>query len=211
MKENKFVSAERIWKKNEHIAEELADCYYDSVLEGYKEHIEKDSKENFGFNVFVDGIRIGLDIIIPLLDENHTEKAKQKIETMIKYKTALNKEKILKVKCSFCGKEIECPEHMKDAEKHACFDCFQKLEKEWSEEEYSKVHIDLPMEKLDEIIPTAITEKLIQEDFSNLWKTKKSELKEMSKKELAEQMFAEGIHSMITMMKEKDNFSDEEK
>jgi len=45
------------------------------------------------------------------------------------------KPKILKVNCSFCGIEIECPEEMKDMEKHLCFNCFQNL----SEHEFEDI------------------------------------------------------------------------
>lgn len=61
---------EEIWKENGEIADKLADCYYGSILEEYKDYIKNDSKENFGFNAFADGVRVGLDIVIPLLDKN---------------------------------------------------------------------------------------------------------------------------------------------
>jgi DNA-binding ferritin-like protein (Dps family) len=49
----------KIWKENEKRAEKLADAYYDSVIENYPKN--KSSKENFGYNTFIDGIRLGLD------------------------------------------------------------------------------------------------------------------------------------------------------
>src|SRR3989344_1091828 len=72
-----------IWKENEGLAEELGDAYYDSVLRESEEFIKKDTKENIGYNMFVDGIRVGLDIITPLLDEEMQEKVKDKIEQML--------------------------------------------------------------------------------------------------------------------------------
>mgnify|MGYP001583433438 FL=1 len=74
---------EKIWKENEIWAEKLGDAYYDSVLKESEELIKKDTKENVGYNMFVDGIKVGLDIIMPLLDEEMQEKAKDKIEQML--------------------------------------------------------------------------------------------------------------------------------
>lgn len=76
-----------IWKENETLAEELGDAYYDSVLKESEEFIKKDSKENIGYNMFVDGIRVGLDIIMPLLNEEMQEKVKNKIEQMLQKRT----------------------------------------------------------------------------------------------------------------------------
>lgn len=33
-----------------------------------------------------------------------------------------------KVKCSFCGKDINCPEKMSNARGHMCTKCFDRLE-----------------------------------------------------------------------------------
>lgn len=75
----------KIWAENEHIAESLARAYYEVVLENYsKKDIKNGTKEEFGFNTFVDGIRCGIDIVIPMLDEEMQEKVKAKIEGMIR-------------------------------------------------------------------------------------------------------------------------------
>ena len=72
----------KIWKANEKYAEELGEAYYDSVIENYK--ATNDSKENFGYNTFIEGVRLGLDIVMPLLDEDNQIKVKEKINHMIK-------------------------------------------------------------------------------------------------------------------------------
>ena len=78
----------KIWKDNEKRAEDLAHAYYDSVLDMYDNpQAKKDSRENFGFNTFADGIRVGLDIVMPLLDEETQEKAKNKIKSMLEKRT----------------------------------------------------------------------------------------------------------------------------
>lgn len=75
----------KVWKENEEISEELAYAYYDSVIENYKQsQIKNDSKENFGFNAYVDGIRLGLDIVLPMLDQGMQAKVKEKIDNMVK-------------------------------------------------------------------------------------------------------------------------------
>ncbi len=79
------VTTNKIWLENKEKADRLARAYYDSLLEEYNvKMMREDNKENFGFNTFADGINLGLDIVLPLLDEEHAAKVKEKIETMIK-------------------------------------------------------------------------------------------------------------------------------
>ncbi|OYT32599.1 hypothetical protein B6U93_01230 [Candidatus Woesearchaeota archaeon ex4484_78] len=75
---------EKIWKENQKLADDLGQAYYDFLLKEYNKKItSKDSKENFGFNTFCDGIRLGLDIVMPLLDDAGIKAAKQKIKDML--------------------------------------------------------------------------------------------------------------------------------
>ena len=108
-----------------------------------------------------------------------------------------NELKSVKVNCSFCEKEIECPENMLEkAEKHMCFECFQDISKKETID-ISKVHVDIPMEKFDETIPELMTNSIVKEVFPEVWSERKQELKEMSKKGLAEEMFGEGAYIAI--------------
>ena len=84
---------EEIWKDNEKLSEELGRCYYDHTIKEYKKLKKRDSKENFGFNTFVDGIRLGLDIVIPLLDEESKKKSIDKCKSMIKKRNELDNKK----------------------------------------------------------------------------------------------------------------------
>lgn len=62
------------------------------------------------------------------------------------------KERTVKVNCSFCGKEIECPENMKNSEKHACFDCFQKISRNpRKRKKIGKVHVAIPKDRVSEM------------------------------------------------------------
>jgi len=84
--------AKKIWRENEKIAEKLADAYYDSVIENYKTtQIRKTTRKVFGYNTFIDGIRAGLDIVLPMLDEEKLKEIKEKIKVMIKRREMLNK------------------------------------------------------------------------------------------------------------------------
>lgn len=85
MKDERFEKADKIWKENEEIAELLARCYYQSILDEYGKHTKtmKKDPENFGFNTFVDGIRVGLDIALPMVDEKMRKAIKEKIGLMI--------------------------------------------------------------------------------------------------------------------------------
>jgi len=110
------------------------------------------------------------------------------------------KEQILKVKCSFCGKEIECPKDMIDTEKHSCFECFEKLKDSWSDIEKGKIHIDMPSEKLNQVLPEVLTDSMVEKIFPKVWSDKKQELKQLSKKELAREMFGAGAYIAIDNM-----------
>lgn len=114
-------------------------------------------------------------------------------------KNKTDNEEIVKVNCSYCGKEIECPKNMlHEVEKHACLDCFENLPK--NKNNRTKVHVDIPMNELmkgfDNIedIADKFAEKQIKEVFPEIWAKHKDEMKEMSKKELAEKMFDEGLY-----------------
>ena len=76
-----------IWSANERVAEVLAKVYYEHVIKNYnQEEIKKSSMEDFGFNTFVDGIRLGLDILLPLLDEKTKNEVDKKIISMIEFR-----------------------------------------------------------------------------------------------------------------------------
>lgn len=75
--------AQKVWKEDEALADELAEVYYDGILDSYGERwIKKVDKKTLGFNNFADGIRAGLDTIMPLLDDEMREKVKQRIQVM---------------------------------------------------------------------------------------------------------------------------------
>lgn len=104
-------------------------------------------------------------------------------------------EEIIKVNCSYCGKEIECPKNMlNEVEKHACLDCFKNLDKKQSNNMGAKVHVDIPLDEAIENIASEFANKQTKEVFLEIWADHKDEMKNMSKKELAEKMFDEGLH-----------------
>ena len=105
----------------------------------------------------------------------------------------MTEEEIVNVNCSYCGKEIECPKDMiNKAEKHACVDCFKNPPK--NKDNITKVHVDIPMNNALENIADEFSKKQIKEVFPEIWVKHKDEMKEMSKKELAEKMFDEGLY-----------------
>lgn len=122
--------------------------------------------------------------------------------------------KIIKVDCSFCGRQIECPEDMKDSEKHACFECFKEVGKNFSEKDIisGKIHVDIPE---DEITPEMLVDFLVEDMFPEVWKENKAELKELPRRELALKMFAAGagvmIDALMQMGKEDEEDAAEEK
>ena len=118
------------------------------------------------------------------------------------------KKGITKVNCSWCGREIECPEDMLNAEKHGCFECFKKLEEgKIKIENPEKVHFDIPSEEL----ATKVAEIYCEKAFPEIWNQNKKELKELSKKELAETMFRLGIEVAISESLNSEKYSEENK
>jgi len=111
------------------------------------------------------------------------------------------KPKLLKVNCSFCGIEIECPEEMKDIKKHACFRCFQNLG-EHPPEKLEKIHVDIPSDEMDEVMLNALMACIMKEFFPKFWKGEKTRLKKMRKKEIVEESFAAGAVTAFHAMKE---------
>src|SRR3989338_7022147 len=105
----------------------------------------------------------------------------------------LGSEKEIKVNCSFCGNGMVCPEHMlENAKRHMCYKCFAA--KEPSDEEIKDVHVDIPTDKMPEIAASGMADMMVEKAFSGLWSERKNELKEMSKKDLAVEMFGAGVY-----------------
>ena len=104
-----------------------------------------------------------------------------------------NNEKSIKINCSFCGKEIECPESMiEKSKKHMCSDCFNN--KGWNDKEIKDVHVDIPMGEFPDTVASTMADQMIEKMFPEMWSGKKLKLKEMSKKELAKEMLGAGVY-----------------
>ena len=104
---------------------------------------------------------------------------------------------IIKVKCDWCGKDIECPEEMlKTSKKHLCYTCFQdpKSVKNFKQDELKNVHVDIPLEKLADEIADNFAAMMVNEAFPKIWSDKKEDLKELSKKDLSKEMFGAGVY-----------------
>ena len=105
----------------------------------------------------------------------------------------LNNIKSVKVNCDFCSKEMECPETMlKTAKKQMCFECFNN--KNYPDEELKDVHVDIPINEIQENVCSEMADKMVNDIFPEMWQSKKEELKEMSKKNIAEEMFGAGVY-----------------
>lgn len=109
--------------------------------------------------------------------------------------------KSVKVNCSFCSREIECPADMlQTSKKHMCYECFRNAGELAKEEGFEDVHVDIPMDKMEELIPEHLTNSIMEEVFPDIWKERKEEFKAMSKRDLAEEMFGAGAYTAIRNM-----------
>ncbi len=86
MKNTDQKKMNEIFKRNIKTSEDLAYCYYQSLLDQYQKFMEEDTKENIGFNAFADGIRLGLDITLTMVDDQTRKAIKEKIKSMIKHR-----------------------------------------------------------------------------------------------------------------------------
>jgi len=108
--------------------------------------------------------------------------------------------KIIKVNCDFCGKGMECPEEMlKTSKRHMCYTCFQnpKNIKNVRDEELKNIHVDVPMDELTDTIAKNFADTIVEDVFQDMWSKKKSDFKELSKKELSKEMFGAGAYMGI--------------
>ena len=106
-------------------------------------------------------------------------------------------EKEIMISCSFCGKDVPCTKDFEKADKHACFDCFKNLQDKLPEEELGKVHVAIPKEEAKRMLPEIIINQLMAETFPSYWSDKKSELKDLSKRDIAEKAFMTGAISVF--------------
>ena len=100
--------------------------------------------------------------------------------------------KSVKVNCDFCSKEMECPETMLNAKRQMCFECFNTGN--YPDEELKEVHVDMPMNEMHDHVCSEMADKMVNDIFPEMWQNKKEELKEKSKKNLAEEMFGAGVY-----------------
>lgn len=83
-----------IWEQNKELANSLGKAYYKPTLKSYdKKNVKKDSKENLGFNLFCDGINLGLDTTMPFLDDEKLVQTKNKIAELIETRKKLKEMK----------------------------------------------------------------------------------------------------------------------
>jgi len=135
---------------------------------------------------------------------NDPEGYKRKIEEMAKEMKELelpegsDNNEPQKVNCDFCGREMECPKGMLD-KKQMCHECFyERVEKGGDENGPIKnVHVDIPTDKLISKTADGMANDLVENLFPELWSEKKDELKELSKKELAFEMFGAGAYTAL--------------
>lgn len=107
----------------------------------------------------------------------------------------------IKVNCDFCGKGMECPpDMMKKAKKHMCHECFHKRAEEGGDENgpLENVHVDIPTNELISETANSMTNSMVEEIFPEVWGERKDELKELSKKELAHEMFGAGAYIALS-------------
>ena len=107
------------------------------------------------------------------------------------------------VSCSFCSKKISSPKELTSLSKHTCYDCYVKLSKDTAPEKLEKMHVELPLDR-PEVFSNYANVALLNA-FTALWDAEKKRLKDFSKRELSQAMFAEGAQFMMEFTK---NLSD---
>ena len=106
-------------------------------------------------------------------------------------------EKIIEVKCQFCGKDIECPSTMQHIENHCCSECYKKIsDGDIKSEGANDIHVDMPMSDFFGNLAEDATENM----FPIIWREYKKEKATLSKKELARAMFATGFAAALDFL-----------
>jgi len=108
-------------------------------------------------------------------------------------------ENSVNVNCDFCEKQIECPKDMLEkSKKHMCHECFLEKAENGSDEELKDVHVDFPTENLIEETANKMVNEMVAEMFPIVWNEDKHKLKELSKKDLAYEMFGAGAYIALS-------------
>lgn len=81
------TQVEKVLRENRRLSTKLADTYYDSLLKKSKNVLKKDSKENFGYNTFIAGIELGLDMVLPLVDAMTRKEIREQMQWMMVMRT----------------------------------------------------------------------------------------------------------------------------
>lgn len=108
-------------------------------------------------------------------------------------------EEAIKVNCDFCGREMECPKDML-AKKQMCHECFYDRAKKGGDDNgpIENVHVDIPVDELISKTAGNMTDEMVEAAFPKIWEERKEELKELSKKELAYEMFGTGAYIALS-------------
>ena len=89
-----------------------------------------------------------------------------------------------------------------------CHECFLDKTENGSDEELKDVHVDFPTDELISEVSDRMTDEMVEEMFPKVWEERKNELKGMSKKELAYEMFGAGayiaLNGIMQMQHEKE-------
>lgn len=89
--------------------------------------------------------------------------------------------------CKKCSKKISA--HNKDWHNGLCDECFQEQIKKNNKPETAD-----EFREFEQDIPETMTNSLVEEVFPEIWQARKNELKEMTKRELAKEMFGAGVY-----------------
>ena len=93
--------------------------------------------------------------------------------------------------CQYCQKNLEVPDEQ--FEHYFCLACAHEHINELESLDPQKIYVEHSSEQLHE----AIMDQIVEEEFMPLWDEHKEKLKELSKKDLALQMFASGVHATL--------------
>lgn len=110
--------------------------------------------------------------------------------------------KTAKTRCSFCGSEMECPVSMSEADKHVCEVCSELLAEGVGEKNLKKESLFIRQSGLQEHFKKAgkRTDLIADLYFGNYWQNEKNFLKTLSKKDLAEMAFCEGLYTILMLV-----------
>ncbi len=95
------------------------------------------------------------------------------------------------VNCNFCKKQMQSPANSIN-KKQMCYECF--CTKEHTDTAIKECYIEIPQDEFIEEFASTLAQDIVERAFPTLWKTRENTYKDLSTKDLAQELFGQGAY-----------------